>query len=62
MNNPVIVSHGPLSFQCTELLGNHKGVCNDDKVGGYQDYQPFSSKRENGINIFTLRRRLTTRK
>ncbi|XP_063612833.1 protein Skeletor, isoforms B/C-like [Penaeus indicus] len=45
---------------CTELLGNHKGVCNDDKVGGYQDYQPFSSKRENGINIFTLRRRLTT--
>ncbi|KAK3853682.1 hypothetical protein Pcinc_039788, partial [Petrolisthes cinctipes] len=45
---------------CTHLLGTHKGVCSDDKVGGTQDYQEFSSKRENGLNIFTFRRRLTT--
>lgn len=45
---------------CTVLLDQHKGVCQDDKVGGTQDYQAYSSKRENGINIFTFRRRLTT--
>ncbi|KAK7024411.1 hypothetical protein SK128_026890 [Halocaridina rubra] len=45
---------------CTELLGQHKGVCEDDKVGGHQDYQIHSSKRENGLNLFTFRRRLTT--
>ncbi|XP_069188345.1 protein Skeletor, isoforms B/C isoform X2 [Procambarus clarkii] len=45
---------------CTKLLGQHKGVCQDDKVGGTQDYQIFSSKREDGINIFTFRRRLVT--
>ncbi|XP_045116491.1 protein Skeletor, isoforms B/C-like isoform X1 [Portunus trituberculatus] len=45
---------------CTHLLGQHKGVCYDDLVGGAQDYQEFSHKREDGINIFTFRRRLTT--
>lgn len=45
---------------CTHLLGQHKGVCSDDKVGGTQDYQAYSSKREDGINIFTFRRRLKT--
>lgn len=45
---------------CTELLGQHKGVCADDKVGGHQDYQAISSKRDDGINVFSFRRRLTT--
>ncbi|XP_064099107.1 protein Skeletor, isoforms B/C-like [Macrobrachium nipponense] len=45
---------------CTKLLGQHKGVCEDDKVGGHQNYQAHSSKREDGINVFTFRRPLTT--
>ncbi|XP_050707781.1 protein Skeletor, isoforms B/C-like [Eriocheir sinensis] len=45
---------------CTKLLEQHKGVCDDEKVDNKQDYQEFSSKRENGLNIFTFRRRLGT--
>lgn len=45
---------------CTHLLGQHKGACSDEQVGGTEDYQEFSSKRADGLNIFTFRRRLTT--
>lgn len=45
---------------CTKLIEKYSGVCDDDFVGGTQDYQVFSSKRENGINVFTYRRPLVT--
>lgn len=47
-------------FPCTELLKQKKGVCLDEEVGGIQDYQIMSSTREDGVSIFTYRRRLIT--
>uniref|UniRef100_A0A6A7FRZ4 Protein Skeletor, isoforms B/C-like n=2 Tax=Hirondellea gigas TaxID=1518452 RepID=A0A6A7FRZ4_9CRUS len=47
-------------FPCTKLLNQKKGVCPDEQVGGIQDYQLMSSIRNDGITVFTYRRRLIT--
>ncbi|KAA0183963.1 hypothetical protein HAZT_HAZT009845 [Hyalella azteca] len=47
-------------FPCTELLNQKKGVCLDDEVGGIQDYQLMTSSRDDGVSVFTYRRRLQT--
>ena len=51
-----------LMFQCTNVVGQNRGVCEDDLVGGNQDYQFHSHVGNDGISIFTFRRRLATRK
>lgn len=41
-----------------QVLGQNKGVCRDDVVGGYNDYQLHTFNREDGINTITYRRML----
>ncbi|RXG58005.1 Protein Skeletor, isoforms B/C [Armadillidium vulgare] len=36
-------------FPCTELVGQRKGVCDDEDVGGQNSYQPLTSSRNDGI-------------
>ncbi|CAL4081060.1 unnamed protein product, partial [Meganyctiphanes norvegica] len=56
-----MVDHTISSYMpCTKIIGQYKGVCDDDLAGGAQNYQPYSTKRENGISIFTFRRPLVT--
>ncbi|KAK6622474.1 hypothetical protein RUM44_002285 [Polyplax serrata] len=43
---------------CSRVLGQYKGVCRDDMVGGMDNNQLFTSTREDGINIVTYRRTL----
>lgn len=45
-------------LQCSRVLGQYKGVCRDDMVGGMDNNQLFTSTREDGINIVTYRRTL----
>lgn len=40
------------------MLGQNKGVCRDDQVGGIDSFQIFTFTRENGINTITFRRTL----
>ncbi|KAG5898103.1 hypothetical protein JTB14_027460 [Gonioctena quinquepunctata] len=43
---------------CVKVLGQYKGVCKDEVVGGQDTNQLNSAVRENGINIITYRRSL----
>ncbi|CAG9821964.1 unnamed protein product [Phaedon cochleariae] len=43
---------------CVKVLGQYKGVCKDDVLGGLDNNQLNSAVRENGINIITWRRTL----
>lgn len=41
---------------CVQVLGQNKGVCRDDVVGGIDSFQIHTHSRENGINAITFRR------
>lgn len=41
-------------------MGQNKGVCRDDKVGGQMDFQLNTFSRENGIDTISFRRLLTS--
>lgn len=41
-----------------QVLGQNKGVCRDDVVGGIDSYQIHTHTRENGVNTITFRRTL----
>lgn len=43
---------------CVQVLGQNKGVCRDDVVGGLDSFQLFTFSRDNGINTITFRRTL----
>ncbi|XP_044727087.1 protein Skeletor, isoforms B/C, partial [Chrysoperla carnea] len=43
---------------CGQVLGQYKGVCKDDVVGGQDSNQLHTATRENGINFITYRRSL----
>ncbi|XP_066138270.1 protein Skeletor, isoforms B/C [Euwallacea fornicatus] len=43
---------------CVKVLGQYKGVCKDELVGGQDNNQLNTAIRENGINIITYRRSL----
>lgn len=43
---------------CTRVLGQYKGVCKDELVGGIDNNQLHTFNRENGINVITYRRTL----
>ncbi|XP_037030549.1 protein Skeletor, isoforms B/C [Bradysia coprophila] len=43
---------------CVQVLGQNKGVCRDDVVGGLDSFQIHTHTRENGINTITFRRTL----
>lgn len=43
---------------CVQVLGQNKGVCRDDVVGGQDSFQLHTFGRENGINTITFRRLL----
>jgi len=40
------------------VLGQYKGVCKDELLGGIDNNQLHTAVRENGINIITYRRTL----
>lgn len=41
-----------------QVLGQNKGVCRDEEVGGLDSFQIHTHARENGVNIITFRRTL----
>ncbi|XP_071557241.1 protein Skeletor, isoforms B/C-like [Temnothorax nylanderi] len=43
---------------CGKVLGQYKGVCRDELVGGLDSNQLFTAVREDGINTITYRRTL----
>ncbi|XP_065225069.1 protein Skeletor, isoforms B/C [Planococcus citri] len=43
---------------CTKVLGQYKGVCKDELVGGQDNNQLHTAVREDGVNIITYRRTL----
>ncbi|XP_020281603.1 protein Skeletor, isoforms B/C isoform X2 [Pseudomyrmex gracilis] len=43
---------------CGKVLGQYKGVCKDDLLGGLDSNQLYTAVRENGINTITYRRTL----
>ncbi|KAF2883127.1 hypothetical protein ILUMI_23044 [Ignelater luminosus] len=43
---------------CVKVLGQYKGVCKDEIVGGQDNNQMHTAVREHGINIITYRRTL----
>lgn len=43
---------------CVQVLGQNKGVCRDDTVGGQNNFQLHTFMREDGINKITFRRSL----
>ncbi|XP_075229163.1 cytochrome and DOMON domain-containing protein knickkopf [Lycorma delicatula] len=43
---------------CVKVLGQYKGVCRDDLVGGIDNNQLHTFTREDGINYITYRRTL----
>lgn len=47
---------------CIKSLGQYKGVCKDELVGGMDNNQLHTAVREDGINIITYRRTLISRK
>lgn len=44
--------------QCVQVLGQNKGVCRDDAVGGIDSFQIHTHARDNGVNTITFRRTL----
>ena len=49
-------------FQCIKVLGQHKGVCRDDLIGGLDDNQLHTAERVDGITHITYRRTLMSGK
>lgn len=47
-----------LWLQCVKVLGQYKGVCRDDLIGGIDNNQMHTATREDGINYITYRRSL----
>lgn len=45
-------------FPCTNVNGFHRGVCPDEKVGGFDNLQILTFVREDGITRITFRRNL----
>ncbi|XP_022900709.1 protein Skeletor, isoforms B/C [Onthophagus taurus] len=45
---------------CVKVLGQNKGVCKDDLVGGQDNSQLFTASRKDGINVITYRRFLSS--
>ncbi|XP_072398857.1 protein Skeletor, isoforms B/C [Diabrotica undecimpunctata] len=45
---------------CVKVLGQYKGVCKDEMVGGQDSNQMLTAVRENGISIITYRRLLVS--
>ncbi|CAM1329807.1 Uncharacterised protein PB.1026, partial [Pycnogonum litorale] len=45
---------------CTNTLGRYKGVCNDLKVGGLNNYQLNIPERKDGVTTITYRRGILT--
>ncbi|XP_018791491.1 PREDICTED: protein Skeletor, isoforms B/C isoform X1 [Bactrocera latifrons] len=43
---------------CVQVLGQNKGVCRDDVVGGLDSFQLNTYSRKDGINTITFRRTL----
>ncbi|XP_017889760.1 protein Skeletor, isoforms B/C isoform X1 [Ceratina calcarata] len=43
---------------CGKVLGQYKGVCRDELLGGLDNNQLYTAVREDGINIITYRRNL----
>lgn len=43
---------------CVQVLGQNKGVCRDQEVGGLDSFQLLTFQRENGISTITFRRTL----
>ncbi|CAB0035781.1 unnamed protein product [Trichogramma brassicae] len=43
---------------CTKVLGQYKGVCKDELVGGQQSNQLSEASRQNGITLVSYRRAL----
>lgn len=47
-----------ITFQCVQVLGQNKGVCKDDAVGGLDNLQMLLFSRERGVNTVNFRRNL----
>lgn len=47
---------------CGKTLGQYKGVCKDELVGGTESNQFYTAVKENGITTITYRRNLISRK
>ncbi|KAK9722443.1 Electron transfer DM13 [Popillia japonica] len=45
---------------CVKVLGQNKGVCRDELVGGQDNNQFISGSRKDGINVITYRRSLSS--
>ncbi|XP_053202409.1 protein Skeletor, isoforms B/C-like [Panonychus citri] len=45
-------------YPCTNVLGLHKGICPDSKVGGVENFQIHTYVREEGITKIVYRRNL----
>ncbi|XP_058800377.1 protein Skeletor, isoforms B/C [Phymastichus coffea] len=43
---------------CSKVLGQYKGVCKDELVGGQDSNQLFTATKQDGITIITYRRNL----
>ncbi|XP_026274137.1 protein Skeletor, isoforms B/C [Frankliniella occidentalis] len=43
---------------CIKVLGQHKGVCRDDLIGGLDDNQLHTAERVDGVTYITYRRML----
>ena len=44
--------------QCGKVLGQYKGVCKDDIVGGLDSNQLITAMRQDGLTIISYRRTL----
>lgn len=54
----IIVTFFCFSNQCIKVLGQHKGVCRDDLIGGLDDNQLHTAERVEGVTYITYRRTL----
>ncbi|XP_076165752.1 protein Skeletor, isoforms B/C-like [Ptiloglossa arizonensis] len=45
---------------CGKVLGQYRGVCRDELFGGLDNNQLYTAVREDGINVITYRRTLTS--
>ncbi|XP_015516965.1 protein Skeletor, isoforms B/C [Neodiprion pinetum] len=45
---------------CGKVLGQYKGVCKDNLVGGQDNNQIFTGSRQDGISVITYRRTLNS--
>lgn len=47
---------------CGKTLGQYKGVCKDELVGGQDSNQLFTALQKDGVQVITYRRMLISRK